>query len=320
MKRANNYLYNTSQYLLPFSLFIGLGITKCINTAGNDVWISVILGSMLGLFIIFLLKKLPNKDNKVCSFICNLTLLSLGILVITKLISSVYLNKTNTLMLMFPFIVLLMYTGAKDEYSLFKVNSILTITYIIFILFAFSSLFPTINIDYFKPVLINPISKVLYGALEFALYSTVPLIVLPKFKDNYNYKVYLLSSLFLLIIFTLIIGNLGVELAKAYRYPEYVLFKNIAILDFIENTENILFFTWIINIYTLTGNCAINIKKIIGLKGLIFSLIIIAFIINKYIINNYVSLSCILNYFDYLLVGTFIIHVIGKLIGKKNHT
>ena len=315
MKETNRKLmYLSSNYLLPFSLFIGLGITKIVNMAGNDAWISVILGTILGLGINYIFVKLPKNNNKVCTYIVNFCLLLLGITTLTKLISSVYLDKTSNLIVCLPFIILIFYTSMKDNYSLFKTTSILNLIYLLFILFAFGSLIPSTEIDNFKPILINPLGNILLGSLEFALYSTVPLMVMPDLKEKYNYKAYLGSCLFLLIIFGLIIGNLGLDLAKSYRYPEYMLFKNINILDFIENIENVLFFVWIINIYTLTAHASLNIKSIVGIKGLILTLIINVLFINMFLINSYFGIEFLLDYFDLILLIIVLVFIFGKII------
>ena len=316
MKKIDNLLFNNSLFLLPFSLFIGLGITRIINTAKTDSWISIILGTFIGLLINYLIKKLPNKDNKITTYLSNAALLLLGITIITKLVSSVYLDKTGNVIVMIPLLLLIYYSGQKTRYSLMKVISILNIIYIFMIIFAFSSLIPSINLDNFKPIGINNPLSILLGSLEYALYSTTPYIVLPEFNKKYNYKTYLLSSLFLLIIFIIIIGNLGIDLATNYRYPEYMIFKNIAILNFIENIENILFFVWIINIYTLTSHTSLNIKEIVKEKGLFITLIILALIINMFIINTYKTPIIFLNYLDYIILSILSIYILGKLFAR----
>lgn len=320
MKKIDNLLFNSSLFLLSFSLFIGLGITKIINTAGTDAWISIILGTFIGMIFNILIKKLPNKDNNLTTFLSNSVLLLLGITIITKLVSSVYLDKTGNLTVMIPFLFLVFYSALRDRYSLMKVISILNIIYIFMILFAFASLIPSTNLDNFKPIGINSPLSIILGALEYALYSMTPFIVLPEFNKKYNCKTYLLSSLFLLVVFVLIIGNLGVDLSISYRYPEYMIFKNIAILDFIENIENILFFVWVINIYTLTSHTTLNIKEIVGKKGLIITLVILAIIINMFIINTYKTPIIFLNYLDYIIFGILSIYILGKFLVKEKHT
>lgn len=319
MKKQDNLLFNSSAFLLPFSLFIGLGITRIINTARTDSWISIILGTIIGLIFNYTIKKLPNNDNKLTAYLANAALLLLGITIITKLVSSVYLDKTGNITVMIPFLLLILYSAFKDRYSIMKGISILNIIYLFMILFSFASLIPTTNLDYFKPIAINSPFKIILGALEYALYSTTPFIVLPEYKEKYNYKIYLLSSLFILIIFILVIGNLGIELSTVYRYPEYMLFKNISLLNFIENTHNILFFTWIINIYTLTSHTSLNIKEIVKDKGLIITLILLAIIINTFIINTYKTPIIFLNYLDYIILTILSTYILGKIFGKKKH-
>ena len=315
MKKIDNILFNSSAFLLPFSLFIGLGITRILNIAKSDTWLSIIIGTFLGLFLNYLIKKF-NNNNKITNYISNTILLFLGITVITKLVSSVYLDKTGNITVMIPLLFLILYSALKDRYSIMKVISILNIIYFFMIIFAFASLFPSINIDNFKPVGINSPFNILLGSLEYALYSTTPLLVLPEFKEKYNYKTYLLSSLFLFIIFILIIGNLGINLSTSYRYPEYMIFKNIAILNFIENTQNILFFIWIINIYTLTTHASLNIKEIANKKGLIITIIIVAIIINLYVINTYKTPIIFLNFLDYIILSIIIIYILGFIFKR----
>ena len=318
MKKVDNLLFSSSAFLLPFSLFIGLGVTRIINTARTDSWISIVLGTFIGLLFNIIIKKLPKRDNKITTYLANTALLLLGITVITKLVSSVYLDKTGNVVVMIPFLILILYSGLKNRYSLMKVVSILNIIYLFMIVFAFASLIPTTNLDYFKPIGISTPSRIVLGALEYALYSTTPFIVLPEFQEKYNYKTYLLSSLFLLIICILIIGNLGIELSTVYRYPEYMLFKNIALLDFIENIENVLFFVWIINIYTLTSHTSLNIKEIVKEKGLVFTLLFLSIIINMFIVNTYKSPIIFLNYLDYIILGIMVVYILGKIVRKES--
>ena len=312
----NRILYNSSQFLISFSLFIGLGTTRIINSARSDIWISIILGTIIGLIVNYLIKKLPDKNSKLLYYFFNIALLFLSIFVITKLISSVYLDKTNVIIIMLPFIGLLLYTSTKNRYALMKVISLLNIIYLLIIVFAICSLMPTIDLDIFRPVMINSPQNILTGAFEFALYSTISLQVLPKFKENYSLRIYFLSSILLLIIFIMIVGNLGVGLASLYRYPEYMIFKNIAILNFIENIQNVLFFIWIINIYTLSSHSIINIKEMfnetvcIGTIGALFIVMILT-------INNYSVTVFILDYLDWIMITLLIIYLLGKI---KSHT
>ena len=113
MKKITNLEYQCLAYLLAFPLFMGIGISKMIRDVGSDVWISMIIGTILGLFIIFLFKKLPNKSSKYCSLIINTIFLLLGTLIFNKLVGSIYLSKTPNLIIMIPGYALLIYTVIK---------------------------------------------------------------------------------------------------------------------------------------------------------------------------------------------------------------
>ena len=316
MKKITNLEYQCLTYLLAFPLFMGIGISKMIRDVGSDVWISMIIGTILGLFIIFLFKKLPNKSNKYCSLIINTIFLLLGTLIFNKLIGSIYLSKTPNLIIMIPGYALLIYTVYKGKEALFKTSSILIIVFMLFFLIAALVLIPSINIDYFLPIKTNSFSKIILSGVDMALLSTTPLVLLPNAKEKLNYKNYLLASVTIYIIIICTLGNLGVDIAKIYRYPEYMVFKKISLLKSIENIENILFMIWIITIYNITSLASINIKEDFNYYVLFGVYGIVVFVAAKYLISSYKTTTFLLNYFTYILLSIVVIYIIGKVLKK----
>lgn len=316
MKKINNLEYQCLAYLLAFPLFMGIGISKMIRDVGSDVWISMIIGTILGLFIIFLFKKLPNKSNKYCSLIINTIFLLLGTLIFNKLVGSIYLSKTPNLIIMIPGYALLIYTVYKGKEALFKTSSILIIVFMLLFLVAALVLIPSINIDYFLPIKTNSFSKIILSGVDMALLSTTPLVLLPNVKEKLNYKNYLLASVTIYIIIICTLGNLGVDIAKIYRYPEYMVFKKISLLKSIENIENILFMIWIITIYNITSLASINIKEDFNYYVLFGVYGIVVFVAAKYLISSYKTTTFLLNYFTYILLSIVVIYIIGKVLKK----
>lgn len=316
MKKINNLEYQCLAYLLAFPLFMGIGISKMIRDVGSDVWISMIIGTILGLFIIFLFKKLPNKSNKYCSLIINTIFLLLGTLIFNKLVGSIYLSKTPNLIIMIPGYALLIYTVYKGKKALFKTSSILIIVFMLLFLIAALVLIPSINIDYFLPIKTNSFSKIILSGVDMALLSTTPLVLLPNAKEKLNYKNYLLASVTIYIIIICTLGNLGVDIAKIYRYPEYMVFKKISLLKSIENIENILFMIWIITIYNITSLASINIKEDFNYYVLFGVYGIVVFVAAKYLISSYKTTTFLLNYFTYILLSIVVIYIIGKVLKK----
>lgn len=316
MKKINNLEYQCLAYLLAFPLFMGIGISKMIRDVGSDVWISMIIGTILGLFIIFLFKKLPNKSNKYCSLIINTIFLLLGTLIFNKLVGSIYLSKTPNLIIMIPGYALLIYTVYKGKEALFKTSSILIIVFMLLFLIAALVLIPSINIDYFLPIKTNSFSKIILSGVDMALLSTTPLVLLPNAKEKLNYNNYLLASVTIYIIIICTLGNLGVDIAKIYRYPEYMVFKKISLLKSIENIENILFMIWIITIYNITSLASINIKEDFNYYVLFGVYGIVVFVAAKYLISSYKTTTFLLNYFTYILLSIVVIYIIGKVLKK----
>ena len=270
----------------------------------------------LFLFIIFLFKKLPNKSNKYCSLIINTIFLLLGTLIFNKLVGSIYLSKTPNLIIMIPGYALLIYTVYKGKEALFKTSSILIIVFMLLFLVAALVLIPSINIDYFLPIKTNSFSKIILSGVDMALLSTTPLVLLPNVKEKLNYKNYLLASVTIYIIIICTLGNLGVDIAKIYRYPEYMVFKKISLLKSIENIENILFMIWIITIYNITSLASINIKEDFNYYVLFGVYGIVVFVAAKYLISSYKTTTFLLNYFTYILLSIVVIYIIGKVLKK----
>ena len=311
--KYNKLEYNSAVFLCIISLFLGIGANRIIDISKNDAWISVIIGSLLGLFIIFIFKKIDKEKRKNLSLIYNIEILCIDLFLVTKLISSIYLNKTPDLQVMLPFLVAIYYGVNKGINVLFKVSSILFFIYILITIIPATTLVPIINIDNFKPVLTNSWTNILIGAIRFSIISTTPITIFPNIKENLSYKTYIFACILLFIISTAIIGTLGINLSLTYRYPEYQVFKNISLLGFIENIQNILSYIWLISSFTLAQFTSYNIKKIIKQKGLIIIFIIILFTFSKYLLSNYIYTDYLLNYYSYFLLLPISLFIITNL-------
>lgn len=318
MKNVTKMQYNSTLYLISRPLFIGIGIIKIIKNVGSDIWISLILGIIFGLAINYMLTKLKEKENKALGIIVNSSLFLLCLLIISKLISSIYLDLTPNLMIILPFIIVIYYTVQKGYKNFYKSSLLILIINLAFYLFAFMALIPTIKIDNFLPLFTSSTSKILLSAIDFALISTLPYTTLSNFKERYNYKAYLCSCLTIAIIFLIVVGSLGVNLSITFRYPEYIVFKKISLLSFIENIENILYATWIFDSFGLCSMAALNIKRLSNNKTLIIILLIITGLSNFLFLNNFTVLNFIITNFTYIISLLFILYVVSKTITKKD--
>lgn len=311
--KYNKLEYNSAIFLSSISLFLGIGINRIITIAKNDSWISVIIGSILGLLILYLFSKLNKERRKGLSLLANIIILCIDIFLITKLISSIYLNRTPDFMVMLPFLLLIYYGVSKGANTIFKVSSILLFIYIIITIIPVATLVPSINYNYFKPLMNNSFVNILIGAIRFAIISTSPLIIFPNFKDNFSFKSYIFSCILLLVIIVGIIGNLGLDLSLLYRYPEYMVFKNISLMGFIENIQNILSYLWLISSFVIALFTSYNIKNTINNKGLILVFIAILFTFSAYLLSNYIYTDYLINYYSYILSIPIILCLFTKI-------
>ena len=275
----NKHEYNSTLFILARPLFLGFGIYKIINNVGSYFYISIILGIILGLFINNVLKKIANIN--LLKIIISVAILIYGSYSLTNSISTLYLNQTPKIIILVALLLIIIYSRNKNKENIFKVANILFIINIGLFIITLLSLFPLINIENFTPTNNFSISNILTSALYFSLLSTLPYMMLPSFKQNYNYKAYLISSIYTLLLFTLIIGILGVPVASIYKYPEYIIFKKISILNIIENIQNLLFMSWIFESFVMLGVASNNLNKKILLLLLIVIFIIYSVFITR---------------------------------------
>ncbi|MDD4188000.1 MAG: hypothetical protein PHX04_04485 [Bacilli bacterium] len=279
MKNITKHEYNSTLFLLARPLFLGFGIYKIINITGSYYYLSIILGIFLGLILNQIIKKLNNIN--IIKIIISIILLIYGTYSLTNSISTIYLNQTPKIIILAALLLILIYSRSKNKENIFKIANILFIINIILFLITSLSLIPLIDINNISLTNNFNLTNILISAIYFSLLSTIPYLILPNFKENYNYKAYLLSSLYTLLLFTLIIGILGAPVASIYKYPEYIIFKKISILNIIENIQNILFMSWIFESFTMLGIASNNINKKILLSLLIVIFITYSIFITK---------------------------------------
>ena len=314
MKNQDNY--GVLQFILSLALFMGAGISNLLRISKSDVWISIILGTILGFIILKIFSKLNNKGLKITSYISNIVILFFGLFSTTKLISSIYLSSTPSYIIMIPNILLIIYTVKQGFNAFLRSTNTLFIFLLILILSTAFMLLPGIEIDYFKPVMTSKINNILLGSLSTAITMTLPIVLIPNFKKYYKPKFYLYSAIILFIIIICTFGNLGVEMSALYRYPEYIVLKRISALNFIDNVENILFIIWIIIGFTSSTMSSLNIKKLYGNKVFYISIISLYLLISFWLIDSYKVIEFLTKHYLAILTSIMIVLLLSKI--KKN--
>lgn len=299
-------------YFLSRALFLGVGFSLIFDKVGKDAWISVILGTLLGLIVVYPISKiLKYKKDKSLSevlkemkfiglfiriiFIAFLIFLLYECIVIMQtLTTSFFLINTPPIIVGISGAFLAILTIKENDTTLFKVGESLVVIAIITVLIIFSILLSYSELEAFLPVFTVSYKDIIKGALYYAAFSTGPLLLTLDFKDDGKNIIscYLVSSLALLFICFLIIGVLGPELIKIYRFPEYMVLKRIKLLDFIEKIENIISIIWILDAFMILATTTQTLKNLLPKKGgkILSSiiLIIVTIVTGIYFGGNYV--------------------------------
>lgn len=262
---------------------------KCTK---QNIWISLIIGFLLGLFFVFLFLKIQDelKDKNIFEYnkekfktfgnllniLLVLIVLIMTIVIFNKIIIFIninYLSEYPLILIGICFLFICIYAVHKGIDSICRTSQILFIISIItFIIFFCLSIY-YMNFNNIKPILNMDIGNISSSFLLYMLSLILPLILLfvipkdiVKSRNNYNKSIifgYISSFIvtFLIILMTLLI--LGNNLVTVFEYPIYISLKEIEYFHFIDHLENIFSSYWIFNSFIFITLGIYFIKKII---------------------------------------------------------
>ena len=311
MKREFNIL----NYLNSRALFMGIGLSKLLIQAHEYIWISLILGTIIGAILIHFVK-FKMKKSILNVVICSI-LFVIGLNILINMISTMYLTEMPKLLVGIPIILLVMYILNKREVIIYRVANILFVLNIFLYVVAMLSLVSDFHLENFS-YSNTPIQNVIFSALEFALFSTLPTLITrdENTADISLVKTYIISAITMGTWFLLTYGILGANLVDIYRYPEYIILKKISIMNFLENIENIVSFVWLFDIIIFllcNGNA---IKKNVDNPRLINILLPILLLITAFINRFYILILYIYKYSSIILL---ILAILLFVANKKRH-
>jgi len=334
---------NKLTYFIARDSMFGLGFFLIFQNSGKDAWISVLLGTILGIIILYLYnlikKNLNNnsltetlKSTKLGIFynfifiIFYLYLMCIVLMLLPLFVNSFYLLTTPKLAINIPFIILAIYITFKGKEVIENLSNFLCVFSLVIILFFAFTLTSYSDFSNLIPVLSNGTNNVIKCAIFYAAITAVPQIITIDYSNNFkdNIKDYLLSTttLFLIIFFTII--TLGEPLLKIYSFPEYTVLRQIKILKFIENIENISAFIWYFDLFIMLSCLTNNLKNALPKKyNLIYFyiLIILVIIITSFGIDkNYIYVLEIVYHHPLILFIFFFIFMTLLIYLKFKNT
>jgi len=338
---------NKLTYFVARDSMFGIGFFLIFQNSGKEAWISAILGTILGVIILYLYssikKNLNNrtlydtlKTSKLGKFynliliIFYLYLMTIVLILLPLFVNSFYLLTTPKLAINLPFIILAIYITFKGKNTIENLSNLLCVFSIVIIIFFAIALTGYCDFSNLSPILSNGTFNIIKCSLIYAAITGIPQIITIDYSNDFksNLKDYLLSSLtlFLIIFFTII--TLGEPLLKIYSFPEYTVLRQIKILDFIENIENISAFIWYFDLFIMLSCLTNNLKNSLPKKyNLIYFYVLITFIViltSFGIDQNYIYVLEIVYHHSLILFIFFIIFMTLllylKFKNKKNIT
>ncbi|MEG0977554.1 MAG: GerAB/ArcD/ProY family transporter [Bacilli bacterium] len=325
-------------YFISRALFIGGGIANIFVITGPDAWISVILGTILGIFFIYLINNISSnlkvplniylKSNTPLNIAIKLIFLLfyshiifITLLSITILVSSYFLPYTPPIFISIPFLLLALLITKKGFKCLGKFSEIFFYICIIPIITSALLLLPSFDITSFFPIFTTNSNHILIASLFFATLSATPHLLMLNEKRTLKSDIihYLIAVISLLIVFLITSGVLGESLIKMYSYPEYVVLRKIQAFNFSENIENIIAFIWIIDAFITLSAASIKLTTEVITKKYSLHIIylIILLIINFVIVKHFGASIIVYKYFIYILLILFILLILLLLIKKR---
>lgn len=342
MKKISLLQYYAIAFLLPIAMFFGIGLSNIVTEAKESFWISILIGVILGSLIILGFLKIFNSNKDISLFesckksksifyiIISLVFLYIGISILTNFIISIYLTEINPIIIAIPLLFMMLYATSKGKVIVARVSVLILVLSALFAFGIILNLTPEFETTNYLPLFNIKFPTILLQGINFAIYSSSPLILLglyaPIEVDNYKkyslLKIYLISCLMLTIIFSLTVGVMGVEMTSLYRYPAYIVLKRISFFRFVNNLENFIAFFWILTYITLilvSGSCLKESVNNLYNKKWMFPLVIL-FIFLIIIFTTFLKIEFILylyKYLSWILLGCILLFFLINI--KKNN-
>ena len=306
--KKNNCLFI---YFLSHFLFLGGGFARICELSNTDTCIAFILGTLLGIIIIYLINKvscnIPLKEyikkNTFLNILFKLIyflFISFNLLILFVILSgflySYFLPFTPSIISCLPFIIIAAYLSSKKLTAIYNVAFVLLFLSLFIIILKTTLLTNEFHYSNLFPILSVKTTSVFKASLIYAVISTSPLLILLneniEFKASLKY--YLLAAITNAITW----------------YPEYTILRRIKFFKFIENIENFICINWFFDLFISLTLFITKIKDTLNIKNNIVPFLIsfsILYIVNRYFANNYYNTMLLYKFFPYICGGFIIV-------------
>jgi len=328
-------IYSLS-YFLGRAFFLGFGYSLLLSMTDSDTWICFILGTLLGIILIYGISKIKEKMQKktlkeylnqkkilkycilTLFFLFNLFIMSQILFILETFASSFFLINSPPFFILIPVIYLIFRITKKGWNTIGRISEIFMPVSLTIVLFSIIILLPYGTTGNFLPILTHQTSEIIKGSIFFACYSSAPFLLLlnAPISEPKLVRKYLFSTLTIFAIGTLIIAVLGPNLIQIYRYPEYMILKKIKVFEFLEKIENIISITWILDLLMILAMSGQNICDTIPKKHnrISFFILLLLLYIGVIRLGKIYHIELYIYYFLPMILGIFEVIIIAFLL------
>ncbi len=333
---------NKLTYFITRSSMFGIGFFLLFKNASKDAWISVLLGTLLGVIILYIYKHLKDffKNTNMRDLLSKTTfgkiylviftifymfLILMILILLPMFVNSFYLLYTPKILVVIPFLLLALYISSKEKRVLESLSSLLCFFSVIIIIIYALFLTKYLEFDHLLPIYSERSFNIIKVALIYASITSIPQIITINYSSNSfkdDLKDYLMGTFFTFLITLFTILSLGDPLIRIYSFPEYAVLKQIKILDFIENIENLSTFIWYFDMFITLSSLTTNLKETLPKKYnpiWYYSLVLLTLYLAVFVIgHNYRLIITLFYAYPAILFGFFLLFVILLIYIKKS--
>lgn len=323
-------------YFLTRNLFLGYGLSLLMDRSSKDSYIGAFLGIFIGLIImaiyahiikikgdaslkeVFKSHKVLGMATRVLFLIISLGILLYALVIYKLFVVSFLLVASPVIFVTIPLIGLAIYVAFKGLKGITRVAGALVPISVTISILIYLSLTGLLEITNFLPILTTKPMNIITTALAFAGISTLPNILTLHFRgDNKGMlKMYGLATGLIVVMAIYVNGVLGEALLNIFRFPEYMVLKQIKLFQFIEKMENVLSIIWIFDLFITISMGVYSVKELVPEKKnkitTIGILAVMMYVINRVFVFDYVNELRIYYILPYVALGVPLV-IIGLL-------
>lgn len=282
---TSKYENFAAHYFLTRSLFLGVGFSLIIGITKQDSILAFLLGTLIGLFFILIIDKIQKYKQekslnevlsemkiigillKILFIIFGLGLICQGLTFMQLFAASFFLVKTPLWFISIPLIFLLIFIAQNGITTTFRVSSCLFPISVFLTLISLIALFGYADVKNVSPLFVSTPIQFAHAVFNYVALSVTPSLFMLVTKKSKSWPSYLFASGTLIVKIFLVIGIVGPVLASFYRFPEYIILKEIKLFNFIEKIENIVGLSWIFDIFVYLSFASLFVKELLPQKG-----------------------------------------------------